>query len=133
MKKREASFQILFKHWVLAQPKPECSQAWELKRTTKESIAFNAVVERQVQTLLQVEGRGSYYKIPDDSIGYKPYDCELVIGHGWVVIAFGERITEFFMIRVNDWLHEKEISERKSITRERAREIGMTIAVGKRD
>ena len=132
MKKREAAFNSLFNRWLRVEWTQSEPAAFELKRTIKESLPFSALAEHQKQSLCNVEDAGLIYKIPDDSISYKPFDCFYLKGRGYVVVSFGAKIDEFFIIPIMVWVHEEKTSKRRSLTRERAREIGGTIAVGRK-
>ena len=77
------------------------------------------------------------HKIADDSIGFKPFDCFHLRGvPAYVVVSFytrGEK--EFYMIDVDMWRKEFENSkkdgQRKSLTKDRAAEIGLTCLLDK--
>lgn len=86
--------------------------------------------EHQEHALLAVKHALMTYKIPDDSYDQKPFDCFFMAGAGAnVVIRFRSKDRgqkEFFIIDVDAWKKERLSSERKSLTEERAREIGRT-------
>lgn len=116
--KREAKFTVLFRHW-LRYSHIEVA-AFELKQTTTDSIAFDAVKQHQVDALLAVRNDRFIYKIADDSRGVKPYDMFIISGPAYVVI----RYPDFFcVIDINVFVEEKKRSMRKSLTSARAREI----------
>lgn len=123
----EAQFQTLFGRWLRRGWKEP--GAFELKVVRGERIPFRAVAPHQLSALLASESlRGLTYKIPDDSVGYKPFDC-FTLKHvrSWVVVRFntderGNR--EFFMIRPSVWKEESETSLRRSLSRERAMSVG---------
>lgn len=119
MAKREAEFQTLFRHWLRANPMQ--SAAFELKQTRTDSLAFSAVEPHQVLALQTAKGRGILYKIPDDSRGIKPFDMVyLRSASAFVVIRFPRC---FCIIDVDVFEKESRISERKSLTVERAKSI----------
>lgn len=124
MKKREADFTTLFRHWLKKYPME--SACFELKQTTKDSIAFSAVKEHQLDALKAVV-TGFSYKIPDDSRGIKPFDIVyLNRALSFVVI----RYPKFFcLINVWDFVDEKERSKRKSLTSKRAQEIAVKVVI----
>lgn len=124
MKKREAEFTIYFRHWLKSHPL-DCA-AFELKQTTENSIPFSDVKDHQLDALLAVSANlGFIYKIPDDSQGIKPFDMlYLRKALAFVVIKYPEF---FVLIDPFTFVEEREISERKSLTSERAREIAYRV------
>jgi len=102
--------------------------AFELKVTEETSLPFGAVKDHQMTALYHAKHGNFVYKIPDDAVSEKPFDAfMLVMVPSYVVVMFrskerGQR--EFVMIDIDAWISEKKISERKSLTEERAKEIG---------
>lgn len=127
MKKREANFTVLFRHWLRKyydhiNPTP-IGAAFELKQTLTESIAFSSVQEHQIIALQAVQTtQGLLYKAPDDSRGIKPFDMfYLRDADAYIVIKYP---TCFVLIDIDDFIVERDvISKRKSLTSARAREI----------
>jgi len=131
---RESIFQTIFNKWL----KYNWSKtgAFELKISKNQSLPFNSVKEHQIQALLNVKHRNIAYKIADDSIGYKPFDSFFLKKEdAWVVIFFYNKLgkKKFYMIDVDVWVKEQSISKRKSITEERAAEIGLTCLLDKKN
>lgn len=122
MKKREADFGVLFRHWL--KHNPMYSGAFELKQTTKTSIPFNSIAEHQLDALQAANSkRGILYKAPDDSRGIKPFDYfYLRNAPSYVVIKFPDA---FHIISISNFIHEKKTSKRKSLTSERAKQISV--------
>lgn len=122
MKKREANFTTYFRHWLKSNPM--VSAAFELKQTTIDSIPFDSVREHQADSLEAVcSDVGFSFKLPDDSMGYKPFDLIYFRNEeGYVVIRYPK---EFHIISIETWLIEKAHSKRKSLTCDRAREISI--------
>lgn len=120
----EKDFQLKFNLWL--KHRHYKTGAFELKMAKGRSIPFVAVKEHQENALYAAKHGNFTYKIPDDSIGQKPFDCfMLVMVPAFVVIMFYRRgQKEFFMIDIDIWLREKQDSVRRSLTEERAREIG---------
>lgn len=113
--RREAQFQILFKRWLTARWGDD-SAAFELKRTQEDSLPFNALEIHQKENLIRASMGFFYYKIPDDSIGQKPFDCFVLSrAKAYVVIAFGVRLKEFFLIPIEVWIELERNATRKSI------------------
>ena len=75
-------------------------------------------------TLTQTK-TGFYYKPPDDSFGKKPCDCFFLKGvQGYLVVAYDERVTGFYMIAVEDLIEFKNTGA-KSLREDDARAIGV--------
>ena len=121
---KEKDFQTTFNKWVKYNIK--YSSAFELKLTKTPSLPFSSVVEHQVNALLLSKHKRIVYKIPDDSMGQKPFDSFVLANvPSYIVVMFykrGQKI--FYLIDIDVWIHEEETSERKSLTEARAREIG---------
>lgn len=126
MKKREAAFTLLFRHWLRENPLGY-SAAFELKQTQTDSLPFSAVEEHQLDALLAAEygQKGLIYKAPDDSRGVKPFDL-FYLHHApaYVVIRYPHC---FVLILVKIFQHEAKASVRKSLTEKRAREIATCV------
>ena len=121
MKKREANFGLQFRAWMRAQKRMK-SAVFELKQTMKDSIPFNALEEHQENALLAASGKeGVLYKIPDDSRSVKPFDYGF---HrrvpAYIVIKYPQG---FVIIPVRDFIAERERSDRRSLTWDRAKEL----------
>lgn len=127
MKKREADFGLLFRHWLKANPL-RTSCAFELKQTTEDSLPFSSVKEHQIDALMASWSyNGLLYKAPDDSRGIKPFDYfYLRFAQAYIVIRYPDC---FVLIEPMTFLHEKEKSKRKSLTSARAREIAVTCVI----
>ncbi len=120
--KHEANFNTYFNHWLKNVYKK--TGAYELKQTKGQSIAFSAVVPHQVQALKNVKNGVFVFKIPDLGM-QNPYDCFSMVGEdAFVVIKYPDF---FCMIDINDWINEVKISDRKSLTATRAREIATIV------
>jgi len=122
MKKREADFGLLFRHWIRANPR--YSAAFELKQTTTNSFPFNEVKDHQIEWLQAANSdKGMLYKIPDDSRGIKPFDYVYLRKAG--ALIFIKYPGCFHGISVENFIYEKERSIRKSLTEARARDIAV--------
>ena len=120
--KREANFNTYFNKWLKNVYKK--TGAFELKQTKTNSIAFNAVVPHQVDSLWYAKNGVLVYKIPDAGF-QNPFDCFcMTCTPAYVVIKYPEF---FCLIDIDDWINEVERSDRKSLTSERAKEIATTI------
>ncbi len=98
-----------------------------MKLTKGKSLPFDAVQPHQVTALFNAKNGKLVYKISDESYGQKPFDSFMLVGTpAWVVIMFYARGQKtFYMIDIDMWMNEEKMSERKSITEARAKEIGM--------
>lgn len=124
MKKREAKFTLLFRHWIRANPRIR-SSVFELKQTRTDSIAFAALEEHQEAALIAASTDSLLYKAPDDSRQSKPFDMFYMrYAEAFVVIKFPDF---FCLIRVKEFVDERQLSQRKSLTALRAREIAQIV------
>ncbi len=121
--KHEANFQTAFRHWLMSN-KSFGSAAFELKHSPTNSFPFDRVVEHQENSLFAATcNNGLLFKIPDDSISYKPFDMfYLRNAEAYVVIKYPK---DFVIISINDFVRERQSSKRKSLTYERAKEISI--------
>lgn len=121
---KEKNFQSRFSKWL--KYRYQGTACFELKITKTSSIPFNDVKEHQLNALLNAKHNHIEFKIPDDSIGQKPFDCfRLEKVPSYVVIQYYRHgQDEFIMIDIDDFIKEIEISPRKSLTEDRAKEIG---------
>lgn len=119
----EAEFQTKFTKW--AKYNVHEPGAYELKLVKGHSMPFDVVAEHQIAALLLVKHGKIGYKIPDTGIAQKPFDFFILKGSAQIVVMFHRRAQkEFFFVDIDDFVMEKRMSERKSLTEERARVIG---------
>lgn len=123
---RERDFQTEFIKWL--KYRHYKTGAYELKLTKEKSLPFKALAPHQRDALYHAKHGHVAYKIPDDSIGQKPFDCFMLVQvPAYVVVMFYERgQRQFYMIDISNWVAEEEQSTRKSLTPERAAQIGTT-------
>lgn len=125
MNKREASFQTKFNRWLRYEYKKRdsvVSAAFELKVATSASLSFAEVRLHQKESLHSSKHSRLVYKIPDDSIGYKPFDCFILHAvAAYVVVQYPSGL--FYLIDIDAWYAEENNSKRRSLTEERAAEI----------
>lgn len=121
----EADFQTKFTRW--AKYNLKTNTACELKVAKEgQSLPFSAVKDHQILALSIVKNNGLGYKIPDAGYDQKPFDYFFIHGEAYVVVMYCKRNQkEFFMIDVDDFVNEGTQSKRRSLTEERAREIGV--------
>lgn len=122
----ERDFTTKFNKWLKYHWKS--SAVFELKICKEKSIPFNAVQPHQLTNLKIAKDNILPYKIDDMSIGQKPFDivCMRKVP-AYVVIFFYQKRgdDEFVVIDVDHFIDEMETSKRKSLTKERAIEIGI--------
>lgn len=132
----ESYFQPAFDRWM-AKNKHLFSTPclFELKMTPTERLPFSRLEPHQESALLAVEGEGVYHRITSGHSQYdtkKPADSFLIRGRGYIPIMFrgkepGNRT--FYMLRIGDFIKERETCGEASITELRAREIGHKISL----
>lgn len=107
----------------LKQNKMYCN--WEIKQTTSDSIAFNAISDHQVESLLAAQDEGITWKYSDADSRIKPFDGStnppLI---GYVIIKFPKAVT---YITINNFVHCRDTIKRKSLTFEKACDIANKI------
>lgn len=125
MKRRESTFGTQVALWAKYNWDAEKNPAYfEYKVSRTTSLPFSEVSDKQ-KTNLKI--KKFYHKFSDfDRMG-TPFDAVLFCGKGYIVIQYWRpRNKEFFIIPVEKWVDEVENSQRKSLTEDRAREIGIT-------
>ncbi len=122
---KEKEFQREFNKWLRHQDHIGTA-VFELKLVKGPSMAFSRVEDHQIEALYHASRDFVVYKIPDDTIGQKPFDCfRIERADAYVVIKFLERGNkEFFMITIEDFVNEINTSHKKSITAGDALRIG---------
>lgn len=124
MNKREAAFQTKFNRWLKYEYKRKrvVSSAFELKSATSSALPFAEVRLHQKESLLAAKHSRMVYKIPDDSIGYKPFDCFVLDSSAaFIVVQYPSGV--FYLVDIDAWCAEESTSKRRSLTEERAKEI----------
>lgn len=133
---KESNFQTLFSKYLMQGN--HVNAVFELKLIKGNSIPFSSVKKHQVDGLLNAV-QGMYYKISDSPIfpgmktrftSKKPFDCMYIKpDQSYVVIDFylGRAKHNVIMIRLMSWIQEGAKSERKSLTLERAEQIGTRV------
>jgi len=123
----EKDFQILFNKWC--KHVGQGTAAYELKLARTDSLSFDVVVEHQVNALYNAKHGKVVFKIPD--CGYQnPFDSFVLEGvPAYVVVMYMKHKKEFMIIDIDMWIHEKIASKRKSLTYERAKELGRVINI----
>lgn len=115
---------------------PETTEVYELKICKGTSLPFNALAPHQEEALLKAYQGGFYYRIADIPWGRdssfrftppKPFDSIAIVRvQSFVVVWFyhpGQKKV-FIKIPIETFIKERETSTRKSLTEDRAKEIG---------
>ena len=121
MIKREAAFTTKFQKWL----KHEWTGGnayFEAKVTTEKSLNFSEVKDHQLANL---QLKKIIHKFSDALQWGTLFDVILCEGKGYVVIQYNFPSKEFFIIPVQEFIKEKETSDRKSLTEERARTLAL--------
>ena len=122
MKKREADFGVLFRHWIKANPRYSC--ALELKQTEGNYIPFECLPQHQIDYLLAINSdKGVLVRV--QGINGEPDYIYLRNEPAYVFVKYPG---EFHGIAISQWVDEKERSykaKRRSLTAARAREIAI--------
>lgn len=115
---------------------PQTSEAYELKICKDPSLPFNVVKPHQIEGLLKAENEALYHRVTDQpwtpQMQYaftlkKPFDCLVLVKvKSYVVVWFYKprKPKIFIKIPIKAWVAEEGLSNRKSITEQRALEIG---------
>lgn len=136
---KETQMQTFFKKHLLKHP-PTVSEVYELKICKTTSLPFEAVKDHQIKAL-QEASTGLFHKITDPPIYYggetrfnipRPFDCFYIRDVlGYVVLWFYKPREKkiFIKIPIGVFLKEKETATRKSLTEERAKQLGEEIVI----
>lgn len=119
MKKREATFGTLFRHWIRANPPKETCH-FELKQTTKDSIPFSCVEKGQLEYGEAIKDSPKGVLMRNMGGNGEPDYSYLYRDPVFIVIKYP---AFFCIISLASFLAEKEKSTRKSLTVARALEI----------
>jgi penicillin-binding protein-related factor A (putative recombinase) len=103
---------------------------WEAKFTRSKYINFKCLAPHQEEFLLQSE-RSLNLKIPDVGLSRKLFDGVCMVGAYpvFVAIYYQPRKTEIYEIPIRAFLKEKYTSGEKSLSIDRARQIGKLIEI----
>ena len=137
----EADMTILFGKYIRS-IKPKKSAVFELK-IAKGPLPFSAVKPHQIEALQAVTREGLYHKITDTPWGTtnkfrftqpKPFDSIYLVNiEAFIVLWFyhPRKPKEFIFIEIFKFLNERDSSSRKSLTEQRAKEIGSLLTIKK--
>lgn len=127
MIKREAKFTTKFLQWMRDTYKR--TGAYEVKDTRgKNYLPFSEVKDHQIRALRVAHHNVLAYKIPDDSMSYKPFDAIVLAGEPARIVIHYPGF--FCLIDVETFVLERDRSIKKrkmSLTAARAREIAVLV------
>ena len=135
---KEQILQTILGNYLRENPQNE-NAVYELKMSKNTSMPFSQVKEHQIKALLQAKNGNLFHKIADAPIFMgsrtrfnmkKPFDClNMYQTKAFVVIVYYQprKKKEFIFIDIDDFVEEIKISERKSLTEERAKVISSRI------
>ena len=122
MKKREAKFQTIFNKYLR---ESGLRGYFELKQTRTDSIPWSCVESHQMAGLLSAEAHGFVWKLSDEDRRPKPFDCLASPRMpSYVVIKFPKA---FYLIPAKEFMFERNRTEERSLTDERAYEIASKV------
>jgi predicted nucleic acid-binding Zn ribbon protein len=125
----ESDFQTKFTRYLKYRGE---TGAYELKLAKGKSLAFSSVADHQYESLQCAKLYTLVHKISDEGLSRKPFDCFCLkkTPAYIVVMYYSIGIKHFYMIDINDFIKEKMICRRKSLTEKRAGEIGVKCWLG---
>lgn len=129
MKKHEASFGILLRHWFRANGISMLTCHIEIKDTRKEnSFYFRELAQEQIDVALACSSdKGCLIRNASGTTGSGDY-LFMRNAPAWIIIKYP---LGFVFIGIETFVMEKERSKRKSLTWERAQEISVKIVISK--
>lgn len=136
----ERNMQTFFGKYVQKNP-PTQTEVYELKICKGTSLSFDAVQTHQKVALLQAEQNYLFHRITDQPwikdrpytfTAKKPFDCLVLTRvQSFVILWFYKARQQkiFYKIPIKSWIAEQNQSTRKSITEQRARELGQALLI----
>ena len=105
--------------------------AWEIKRTKTNSIAFSSFAVHQITALFKAKLQRLHVKIRDVGVFKKEFDgITLEKSPAWCICCYPDDNRKGYVayaIDVGVWHKERQTCGRKSLTKERANELGEEI------
>ena len=136
----EKVMQTLWGNYIKSNP-PSQTEVYELKICKGTSLPFDHLDQHQVQSLLDSQNSTLYHRLTDQPwmegrpfvfTKKKPFDCFVVVKvKAFVVVWFyiPRKPKIFFKIPIEVWLKERDTCGRKSITAQRASELGTAVLI----
>lgn len=125
---RESSYYKDIGKYYESKKEEQTTIVWEVKFTRGNTFLFNKLPKHQEEWLLRAERKASW-KIPDVGAMQKPFDGMTFIKAKamFVIVYYRKGKTEIYDMPIRVFLKEKYESGQKSLTIERAREIGSLV------
>lgn len=105
--------------------------SWEVKRTVKGALAFAAFAGHQISNLMKSKHQRLNIKIRDVGVARKEFDgLTLEKVPSWCICCYPANNKDGYMayaIDIDVWYQERRTCGRKSLTEERAKELGFSI------
>lgn len=105
--------------------------SWEVKRTVGKSIPFSSFADHQITNLMKSKHQRLNIKIKDVGVARKEFDgLTLEKVPSWCVCCYPADNRDgynCYAIDIDDWYQERRTCGRKSLTEERASELGTHI------
>jgi len=125
----EKDFQTAFNRWARYRWDGG-SAAFELKLARGSSLPFNALAPHQKVSLKLSKHSILIYKAPDLG-NLNPFDTFVMQeASAFIAVMFLPEQKVFYLIDIDVWCAEEETSSRKSLTEERAEQLGMLCVLG---
>lgn len=118
------------KHYLSHSKEYNNNIVWEAKFTRTSRIAYRALANHQEESLVKAQ-RAYAIKLADVGLALKPFDGGMFYKASgfFIAIYFTYRKTIVVEIPIDNFLHEKYSSKEKSLTKQRALEIGKVIPI----
>lgn len=104
---------------------------WEVKRTAGKSIPFTDFAEHQIRNLMKASHQTLHIKIKDVGVARKEFDGITFFRYpAWCVCCYPAQNKDGFnaySIDIDTWYNERRTCGRKSLTEQRANELGQKL------
>jgi hypothetical protein len=123
MQKRESSFSITLRHWVMANAHRLETATFEVKQTTTNALPFNALEEHQenFSDAIKYSSKGVFIRVEAGTVGCPDYI--FLKQEPAFIVAYYSLYKAFVIIDIDTWKLEKSRSKRKSLSFDRAQAI----------
>lgn len=105
--------------------------AWEIKRTVGRSLPFAAFANHQIGNLMKSKHQRLNIKIRDVGVARKEFDgMTLEKVPSWTICCYPADNKDgynCYSIDIDDWYNERRTCGRKSLTEDRAKQLGTII------
>ena len=104
---------------------------WEIKRVVKGALAFSAFADHQISYLMKAKRQRLNVKIRDVGVARKEFDgMTFEKSPAWCVCCYPADNRDgynCYSIDIDVWYNERRTGDRKSLTEERASQLGNII------